>query len=130
VYSLHGTTLEGLWASISFILAVVVVQPIHTSVSNFFGRLLPLYTSIVLFVLGSIIFAVAQNMSMLMLGRVVQGLGAGGLDVLNETILADITTLKERPIYLGLFAIPMLGRSVLGPVTGGLFAQYASWRWM
>jgi MFS family permease len=106
------------------------VQPIHTSVSNFFGRLLPLYTSFVLFVLGSIIFAVAQNMSMLMLGRVVQGLGAGGLDVLNETILADITTLKERPIYLGLFAIPMLGRSVLGPVTGGLFAQYASWRWM
>ena len=79
---------------------------------------------------GSIVFAVAQDMTVLIIGRVLQGLGAGGLDVLNEIILADITMLKERPMYLGLFAIPMLGGTVLGPVLGGLFAQYVSWRWM
>ncbi|KAF2868567.1 major facilitator superfamily domain-containing protein [Massariosphaeria phaeospora] len=129
-YELHGTSLEGFWASISFILAVVIVQPIHTSVSNVFGRLLPLYASFVLFMIGSIVFAVAQDMTVLIVGRVLQGLGAGGLDVLNEIILADITTLKERPMYLGIFAIPMLGGTVLGPVTGGLFAEYASWRWI
>ncbi|KAF1914792.1 major facilitator superfamily domain-containing protein [Ampelomyces quisqualis] len=129
-YDLHGTTLQGFWASISFILAVVVVQPVHTSVSNVFGRLLPLYTSFALFMVGSIIFALARGMNVLILGRVMQGLGAGGLDVLCEIILADITTLKERPVYLGLFAIPMLGGSVLGPVTGGLFAEYAGWRWI
>ncbi|KAH8722890.1 major facilitator superfamily domain-containing protein [Phaeosphaeriaceae sp. PMI808] len=129
-YDLHGTTLEGFWASISFVLAVVIVQPIHTSVSNVFGRLLPLYASFALFMLGSIVFAVARDMTVLIVGRVLQGLGAGGLDVLNEIILADITTLKERPMYLGLFAIPMLGGTVLGPVTGGLFAEYVSWRWI
>ena len=69
-------------------------------------------------------------MTVLIVGRVLQGLGAGGLDVLNEIILADITTLKERPLYLGLFAIPMLGGTVLGPIMGGLFAEYVTWRWM
>lgn len=79
---------------------------------------------------GSVVFAVANSMGVLITGRVVQGLGAGGLDVLCEIVLADITTLKERPVYLGAFAIPMLAGSVLGPVVGGLCAMGVGWRWM
>lgn len=90
----------------------------------------PLYSSFILFIAGSIVFAVAKSMSVLIAGRVLQGLGAGGLDVLNEIIIADITTLKERPLYLGFLAIPMAGGSILGPIMGGLLTDYASWRWI
>ncbi|KAF2679795.1 MFS general substrate transporter [Lentithecium fluviatile CBS 122367] len=129
-HELHGTTLEAFWASISFILAVVIVQPIFTSISNVLGRIIPLYTSFLIFIVGSIVFAMAKDMSVLILGRVFQGIGAGGLDVLNEIILADITTLKERPMYIGLLSIPIAGGSILGPIIGGLFAQHAGWRWI
>ncbi|KAL8747867.1 MAG: hypothetical protein Q9190_000315 [Brigantiaea leucoxantha] len=62
-------------------------------------------------------------MSVLIGGRILQGLGAGGLDVLGEVILADITTLKERPLYLSLFAIPMAGGGVGGPIIGAAFSD-------
>ncbi|KAF2463772.1 MFS general substrate transporter [Lindgomyces ingoldianus] len=103
---------QGFWASTSFLLAVVIVQPLYTSVSNVMGRMMPLYTSYFFFIVGSIVFAVAQNMTGLIAGRVLGGLGA------------------ERPIYLGYFSIPMLGGTVLGPILAGAFSQYVTWRWI
>ena len=64
------------------------------------------------------------------MGRVLQGLGAGGLDVLSEIILADITSLKERPLYLGLYALPMAGGGVCGPIIGAAFSEFVNWRWI
>lgn len=111
-------------------LAVVVMQPIYTSVSDVLGRKIPLYAAIVLFAVGSVVFATAQSMVVVILGRVLQGLGGGGLDVLQEIIVADITSLKERPLYLGLLAIPMAIGTILGPIAGALFSQFVSWRWI
>ncbi|GAM37298.1 hypothetical protein TCE0_023r07110 [Talaromyces pinophilus] len=127
---LNGTSLTAFWAGISFMLAVVIVQPIYTTVSDVLGRKIALYTGFVLFTIGSIIFAVAHSMSILILGRIIQGLGGGGLDVLNEIIIADITTLKERPLYLGLMSVPMAIGSALGPILGAAFSEYATWRWI
>ncbi|EFQ94553.1 hypothetical protein CFE70_006382 [Pyrenophora teres f. teres 0-1] len=128
--NLRGTTLQAFWANLCFLLAVVAVMPIITSVSDVIGRKIPLYASFVVFMIGSIVFATANNMAVLIVGRTLQGLGGGGLDVLGEVILADITTLKERPLYLGLFSIPMAGGAICGPLIGAAFAQYASWRWI
>ncbi|KUL84849.1 hypothetical protein ZTR_08202 [Talaromyces verruculosus] len=122
---LNGTSLTAFWASISFMLAVVIVQPIYTTVSDVLGRKIALYTGFMLFTIGSIIFAVAHSMSILILGRVIQGLGGGGLEVLNEIIIADITTLKERPLYLGLMSVPMAIGSALGPILGAAFTVSA-----
>lgn len=105
-------------------------MPITTSISDVLGRKIPLYVSFVVFIVGSVVFALAGNMGVLILGRVLQGLGGGGLDVLSEVILADITTLKERPLYLGLFSIPMAGGAICGPIVGAALAEYASWRWI
>lgn len=63
-------------------------------------------------------------------GRVLQGLGGGGLDVLSEIIVTDMTTLQERPMYLGLMALPTALGSVLGPTVGGLFSSLVTWRWL
>lgn len=106
------------------------MQPVWASISTAFGRKPPLYVSMALFFIGSIVFAVAQNMKTIIVGRVLQGFGGGGIDVLAEVILADMTTLEERSKYLGLMAIPMAIGNIMGPSVGALFANYASWRWI
>ncbi|KAI0005177.1 MFS general substrate transporter [Xylariaceae sp. FL0662B] len=127
---LHGNTLESFWASISFTLGVAITQPIYVSLSDVLGRKQPLYASMALFTIGAIVFAVANDMTTLIAGRLVQGLGGGGLYVLQDIILADITTLKERPLYLGLISIAMALGTILGPILGALFSDFASWRWI
>ncbi|KAJ5634915.1 hypothetical protein N7528_002757 [Penicillium herquei] len=101
---LSGSTLTAFWANISFTVAVVVIQPIYTSVSDIFG--------------------------LLIVGRVIQGLGGGGLDVLSEVIVADITTLQERAIYIGLLSLPMAAGCIAGPILGAVFSEYITWRWI
>ncbi|KAI1128524.1 major facilitator superfamily domain-containing protein [Nemania abortiva] len=127
---LNGTTLLSFWANVSFTLGVAITQPIYVTVSDVFGRKQPLYASMVLFVVGTIVFATAKTMSILVAGRLIQGLGAGGLDVLEEIILADITTLKERPLYLGLLAIAIALGTITGPIIGALFSDLVDWRWI
>ncbi|KUI56348.1 hypothetical protein VP1G_03732 [Cytospora mali] len=123
---LAGSTLEAFWANIAFMLVVTVVQPIYTSTSDIFGRKLPLYVAFFFFGLGSILFATAQSLAIVILGRAIQGLGGGGLDVLNEVI----TTLRERAFYIGLMSIPMAVGTILSPIVGALFSDYATWRWI
>lgn len=127
---LSGTSLEAFWANIAFLLCMVVVQPMYASFSDALGRIIPLHISLLLFALGSIVFAVARNMAVVIAGRVLQGLGAGGLDVLGEIIVTDMTTLRERPLYLGLLGLPMAAGAVLGPILGAVLSEYAGWRWI
>lgn len=111
-------------------LAMVVTLPIYASASDVLGRMIPLYTSYALFFIGSIVFATANSMTVIIIGRLIQGLGGGGLDVLNEVIVVDITTLKERPLYIGILAVPMALGSIAGPIIGSAFTEYVSWRWI
>lgn len=127
---LHGTTLEAFWTSLSFILAIVITQPIYITISDVLGRKIPLYAAFLFFFVGSIVFGVAKNMPVLIVGRILQGLGGGGLDVLSEIILTDITSLKERPLFLGLYALPMAGGGVCGPLIGAAFSEFVDWRWI
>lgn len=69
-------------------------------------------------------------MAAIIAGRIIQGLGGGGLDVLGEIIVSDMTTLKERPLYLGIMALPIALGSILGPTIGALFSDYVTWRWI
>ncbi|KAI1820899.1 MFS general substrate transporter [Xylaria intraflava] len=124
---LHGTTLQSFWASTAFILGVAITQPIYVSVSDVLGRKPPLYASMLFFAMGSVVFAAAPNMVALIAGRLIQGLGAGGLDVLEEVILTDITSLKERPRYLAIVALAIATGSIAGPILGAVFSEI-DWR--
>nr|AHC70716.1 major facilitator superfamily transporter [Fusarium anthophilum] len=136
IYSLDATILsvaipaKSFWAGISYILCVVVTQPLYTTVSDVVGRVLPLYFAILLFSVGSIVFATADHMTLIIVGRVLQGLAGGGLDTLSEIVVADMTTLQERSLYLGLMALPIAAGSVLGPSLGAVFSSSVSWRWI
>lgn len=92
--------------------------------------MIPLYTCYVLFLVGSVVFATANSMAVVIVGRLLQGLGGGGLDVLNEILIVDITTLKERPLYIGLMSVPMALGTITGPIIGAAFSEYVSWRWV
>jgi MFS family permease len=127
---LGGTTLEAFWASISFMLAVSVVQPIYVTVSDVLGRRIPLFAAFALFFVGAIVFAVADKMATVIAGRVLQGLGGGGLDVLSEVVVTDMTSMKDRPLWVGLLSFPMAVGCILGPIVGALFSEYATWRWL
>ncbi|EED12296.1 MFS transporter, putative [Talaromyces stipitatus ATCC 10500] len=127
---LKGSSLESFWASLAYTLCGLVMQPVWASISNVFGRKPPLYASMGLFFIGSIVFATAQHMNFIIVGRVLQGLGGGGIDVLAEVILADMTTLEERSTYIGLMSIPSAVGNIMGPTVGALFSTYATWRWV
>ncbi|KAJ4017483.1 hypothetical protein NW752_001389 [Fusarium irregulare] len=127
---LNGSSLESFWANLSYTLCGLVMQPVWASISDAFGRKPPLYGCIGLFFVGSIVFAVAQNLKTIIVGRVLQGFGGGGIDVLVQVILTDMTTLEERATYLGLMGIPNAVGNILGPSVGALFSTYATWRWI
>lgn len=109
---------------------MVVTQPLYAAVSDVFGRKPPLYVAFLLFIAGSLVFALARTMTTIIAGRVLQGLGAGGLNVLCDIIVADMTTLQERSFYLGLTAIPIALGSIPGTSVGAVFSTYVDWRWI
>ncbi|TGO51221.1 hypothetical protein BCON_0166g00080 [Botryotinia convoluta] len=127
---LHGESLQSFWANMSYTLCGLVMQPLWASISDVFGRKPSFYICMAFFFIGSIVFALAKDMNTIIVGRVLQGFGGGGIDVLVEIILSDITTLKERSFYLGLMAIPNAVGNILGPSIGAIFSNYASWRWI
>lgn len=82
------------------------------------------------FTLGSGLSGGATNINMLLAGRLIQGIGAGGINVLIEIIVCDLLPLRERGRYLGImFGLIGLG-TALGPLFGGLIVQYTAWRWV
>ncbi|KAK8017758.1 MFS general substrate transporter [Apiospora rasikravindrae] len=136
--SLFGLALVALityWDVTSLSIALPVRFPfaylnhIYVNLSDVLGQKFSLYASMGLFSIGAIVFAMAKNMSTLIAGRLIQGLGGGGLYVLQDIILADITSLKERPRYLGLLALPMALGTITGPIVGALFCK-VDWRWI
>ena len=127
---LKGTTLEAFWAQLGYQLPVAVVQPIYVTVSDIFGRRVSLFASLILFSIGAVVFAVAKNMGAVIAGRVLMGLGGGGMEVLSEVIVTDMSTLKERPTWGLLLSIPVAIGSILGPIVGALCSGNDSWRWL
>ena len=122
--------MESFWASISYLLAVAVTQPIYATLSDVLGRKPCLYAAYAFFFAFSIVFALAKSMGGVIAGRILQGFGGGGLDVLSEIIVTDMTTLRECSLYLGLMAIPPALGSVLGPTIAGIVSSLVFWRWL
>ena len=83
----------------------------------------------IFFLAGSLLAALSVSTDMLIAGRVVQGLGGGGLSILVSIIIGDLFPIRERAKYYGLTSIVFAIASGVGPVLGGIFTQAVSWRW-
>src|SRR4030095_8778439 len=79
------------------------------------------------FVLGSVACALAPNMEALIVGRVLQGAGGGGILPLSQTVLADPLAPRERPLIQSSTSAMFLAASILGPVLGGLLTDHLHW---
>lgn len=127
---LKGTAIEAFWSGTSFLLTSTVFQPIFASLSNIFGRKPLIITALVFFTAGCIVAGVANNFTVILVGRSIQGLGGGGVIALTEIIMTDIVPLRQRGKFFGFLSMMWAIGSVSGPLVGGAFAQNVTWRWI
>ncbi|MDQ0713898.1 multidrug resistance protein [Streptomyces luteogriseus] len=118
------------WLFSGYLLAVTVTLPVYGKLSDTFGRKPVLIAGSVVFLLGSLLCAVAWNMGALIAFRVVQGLGGGALQGTVQTLAADLYPLKDRPKIQSKLSTVWAVSAVAGPGLGGVLAAYADWRWI
>jgi EmrB/QacA subfamily drug resistance transporter len=118
------------WVITGYVLAMTVTVPLYGKLGDIYGRRQLYMVAIPVFLLGSALCGLAQNMVELVAFRVVQGLGAGGLFALAQATIAVIVPPRERGRYQGLIGATFAAGSVGGPALGGLIVDNASWRWI
>lgn len=118
------------WLFSTYLLAQAVTVPVFSKLADMYGRKPVILTGIAVFVLGSALATAAPSMTVLIVCRAVQCLGAGAVQPMGQTIAGDIYTVRERARVQGYLASVWGISSVLGPLVGGVFSQYVSWRWI
>lgn len=117
------------WVFSAYMLGSTVTVPLYGKLSDIYGRRPFFLLGIALFSTGSIISGLATSMGMLIAGRAIQGLGAGGLIPLAIAAIGDIIPPRQRGKWQGALGAVFAASSVLGPATGGWLTDNASWRW-
>jgi EmrB/QacA subfamily drug resistance transporter len=118
------------WVVTSYLLAATVSTPIYGKLGDMYGRKPVFQAAILIFLAGSMLAGLSQSMDQLIGFRALQGIGAGGLMVGAQAIIADIVPPRERGRYMGLIGSVFAVASVAGPLLGGFLVDSLSWRWV
>ncbi|MBO0812554.1 MAG: MFS transporter, partial [Microlunatus sp.] len=118
------------WVLTAYLLSSTVVLLIYGKLGDLFGRKGLFMFAITVFLLGSILSGVSQTMNQLIAFRALQGIGGGGLMIGVQAIIGDIVSPRERGKYMGMIGAVFGVSTVAGPLLGGLFTDYLSWRWV
>lgn len=118
------------WIFTSYLLTMAVTTPIFGKISDLYGRKPVFLYGSFLFLAGSLLCGFSQSMTQLILFRAIQGIGAGAVIPVTFTIIGDIYSLKERGKVQGMLSSVWGISSLVGPLLGGYFVDYLSWRWI
>lgn len=118
------------WIVTAYLLATTIVVPLYGKLGDLFGRRTVLQVAVVIFLVGSGLCGMAQNLPELIAFRIVQGLGGGGLIVTAMAVVGDVVPPRERGRYQGFFGGVFGLATVLGPLIGGFIVGHTSWRWI
>jgi EmrB/QacA subfamily drug resistance transporter len=115
------------WLITAYLIANTAVTPLYGKISDIYGRRTTLLIAISFYMLGSLVCALAPNMFVLILGRVLHGLGGGGLTSTGMVILGDVASPRDRGKYYGYFSVTYTSAGACGPALGGFLAEYVHW---
>ncbi|KAI4721514.1 putative MFS transporter [Aureobasidium sp. EXF-10727] len=128
--ALDCSAIETFWIGTGFLLSSATILLPFGALSVIFGRMPILMVCACCFLVGIIVSGCAQDGTSMLVGRVVQGLGGGGLLLLNDIVITDLVPLSQRGTYFGIVGSVWATGSVSGPVIGGALSYKASWRWI
>jgi MFS family permease len=115
------------WLITAYLLASTAIIPLYGKLADIHGRRFTLRIALLTYMAGSLVCALAPSMLVLIFGRVLHGLGGGGLSSMGMIVLADLVSPKERGRYYGYFAATYTTAGGCGPLLGGLIADHLHW---
>jgi EmrB/QacA subfamily drug resistance transporter len=122
-----GTVSALPWLITAYLIASTAVTPLYGKISDIRGRRSTLAVAILIYMAGSLICALAPNIAVLIIGRIVHGLGGGGLTSLAMVVLGDIAAPRDRGRYYTYFALTYTTAGATGPALGGFIADHLHW---
>lgn len=129
VTDLSGNDLY-VWVVTIYLLTATVTGPIYGKLSDQFGRRPMMMIGVSLFLFGSLLCGLSQEMWQLILFRGIQGAGAGAIFPISLAVIGDLFSPRERGKYQGLFGAVFAIASILGPALGGFLTDTISWHWV
>ncbi|HDM77516.1 MAG TPA: DHA2 family efflux MFS transporter permease subunit [Deltaproteobacteria bacterium] len=121
---------EVTWVLTSYLVSNAIIIPITGWLSNVFGRKRYLLFSLVLFTASSVMCGSAPTLKILVLARILQGIGGGGLQPISQAILLESFPQREHGMAMAVFGMGVILAPILGPVVGGWITDNWTWRWV
>lgn len=116
------------WVVVSYLVATTIAAPVYGRLGDKFGRRRLMLVALLIAVSASLMCALARSLEFLIIGRVLQGLGGGGLMTLSQALIAETVPPRERARYQGYLAAVGVSSSTFGPVVGGALSQFLGWQ--
>jgi EmrB/QacA subfamily drug resistance transporter len=116
------------WVVVSYLVATTIAAPVYGQLRDVFGSKPMMFIALGVFIAASVLCAVSTSIPMLTLGRILQGLGGGGLMTLSQAMIGEAIPPRERARYQGYLAAIMVTSSAFGPVAGGYLTEHFGWR--
>jgi len=121
---------ESTWVLTSYLVSNAIVRPISVWLGNMLGRKRFFMICILVFTLSSLLCGIAWSLGFLLLARIIQGAGGGGLQPMAQAILADSFPPEKRGVAFSVYGVTAICAPAIGPTLGGWITDNYSWRWI